>query len=242
MKASIRSITAVTMSSLLLLTGCGWLRSKPSADETRPIQPGISDRPNDAVSFGDAVNKATEAAELAQTVQTDEDWKMLASTWQQAIDLMNAVPASDAHYETAQQKVAEYQRNLEYAQSNSLTPVNVVRVSEAPPTDPAVPIAQKASQLQMGMSYREVVELLGRMPSTVHNDEILRDLGEPVYGHNLTTFEWKNDDPACHPVSVQFNSSGMTTGWSEGKSCPGPSIFNEPLGKDCAETTLCKLG
>ena len=114
-------------------------------------------------------------------------------------------------------------------------------VAKASTAQPAVTIAQKASQLQMGMTYQEVVELLGRMPSTVHNDEILRELGEPVTGDNLTTFEWKNDDPACYSVAVDFNSSGMTTGWNEGVSCPGASIFNEPLGKDCAETTLCKL-
>ncbi len=103
-------------------------------------------------------------------------------------------------------------------------------------------ISQKAAQLRMDMSYQEVFALLGRVPDTVVNDQIRQELGEPIQGHTLITFEWKNDNLNCQPVSVDFDSSKMTaTGWNEGRVCTGPSIFNEPFGKSCSETALCKV-
>jgi len=66
--------------------------------------------------FRDAVQSATQAAELTQTAQTPEEWQEVADLWQQAIDSMQAVPEGHQGYDIAQQKVGEYQRNLEYAQ------------------------------------------------------------------------------------------------------------------------------
>ena len=244
MQSSTHSIAALTTSLLILLSGCSFSSTAPesAADGLQPIQ---TDPPNQSIktdTFRDAVNKATEAANLAQTAKTSEEWSTLANIWQQATTLMQKIPASSPNYETAQQKAIEYQKNFEYAQGNNATPVDLVQQVEEP-TKQSLPIAQQAAQLKMGMTYREVVTLLGRMPNTVLTDQIRQELGEPIQGHNLISFEWRNDNPACHPVSVQFDPSGMTaTGWDEGKTCPGSSIFNEPFGKDCAETTLCKLG
>ncbi|MBC6472865.1 MAG: hypothetical protein GDA48_08620 [Hormoscilla sp. GM102CHS1] len=63
-----------------------------------------------------AINKSTSAAELTQTAQTKADWETLASKWSEAIELMKIVPSDHPEYERAQQKIVEYQRNLEYAQ------------------------------------------------------------------------------------------------------------------------------
>lgn len=65
-----------------------------------------------------AVNKAMSAAELTQLAQSNQEWNEVATNWQGAIDLMKAVPADSSKYQLAQEKVNEYQRNLEYAQSN----------------------------------------------------------------------------------------------------------------------------
>ncbi|GAB4301978.1 MAG: hypothetical protein Fur0025_42510 [Oscillatoriaceae cyanobacterium] len=72
--------------------------------------------------FGDAVKLAQEAALLVQSAgktQTAADWNKAASKWQEAIDLMKAVPEGDANYQTAQQKVTEYDKNQKYAQQNA---------------------------------------------------------------------------------------------------------------------------
>jgi hypothetical protein len=43
----------------------------------------------------------------------------VASQWQEAIALMKAVPSSHPYYTVAQQKSIDYQRNLDYAQTNA---------------------------------------------------------------------------------------------------------------------------
>ncbi|HLO49328.1 MAG TPA: hypothetical protein VK211_13000 [Kamptonema sp.] len=62
------------------------------------------------------VNKAQNAANLAQTSISKGEWEQVASEWQKAVELMKAVPPSSPNYEKAQQKAAEYQSNLAIAQ------------------------------------------------------------------------------------------------------------------------------
>lgn len=73
-------------------------------------------------------SQAMNAAELTQTAEFQEDWGQVALLWQQAISSMKAVPASHPSYAIAQQKLEEYERNLQYAQSN---------VSSRSPSNPA---------------------------------------------------------------------------------------------------------
>lgn len=72
-----------------------------------------------ATAFYNAVNKATSAAELTQTAKTKTQWSTVATNWQQAIALMKAVPKANPNHQVAQQKVVEYQKNLNYAQQAS---------------------------------------------------------------------------------------------------------------------------
>ncbi|MEO0457738.1 MAG: WD40 repeat domain-containing protein [Cyanobacteria bacterium P01_A01_bin.114] len=67
-------------------------------------------------SFNQALNQATEAAKLTQTAATEDQWNKVISHWQKAIDLMKAIPKSSPDYATAQQKIGEYEKNLQYAQ------------------------------------------------------------------------------------------------------------------------------
>lgn len=70
--------------------------------------------------FRDAVNTAMNAAELTQTAQTPEEWRVIAEQWRAAIEMMKAVPASHPRYDVAQQRaLEEYPRNLDYAQSKA---------------------------------------------------------------------------------------------------------------------------
>jgi hypothetical protein len=65
------------------------------------------------------VNKAISAATHTQSANTKDEWNLVASQWQEAIALMNAVPPSHPKSAIAQQEVIEYQRNLDYAQKNA---------------------------------------------------------------------------------------------------------------------------
>lgn len=77
--------------------------------------------------FREAVNRASSAVTLGQSAQSQDDWKLAASRWQQAITLMQQVPSDDPNYATAQTKTREYQQHLASAQQKangvtSLTP------------------------------------------------------------------------------------------------------------------------
>ena len=70
--------------------------------------------------FRNAVETALEATELNGTAQTSKEWRAVAEKWQQAIELMKAVPKSHEKYEVAQQRAFEaYPTNLAYAQGKA---------------------------------------------------------------------------------------------------------------------------
>ncbi len=71
-------------------------------------------------TFPDAVSKAINAANLTQSAKSPDEWKTVVSQWQAAIALMKNVPSSSPNYVVAQQKIKEYQINLNYAEKNSL--------------------------------------------------------------------------------------------------------------------------
>ncbi|MGJ5631079.1 hypothetical protein [Nostoc sp. CALU 1950] len=75
--------------------------------------------PTDA--FPDAVSKAMNAANLTQSAKSPDEWKTVVSQWEAAIALLKTVPSSSPNYAIAQQKIIEYQRNLNYAEKNSLS-------------------------------------------------------------------------------------------------------------------------
>lgn len=68
--------------------------------------------------FVEGSHQAMTAAELTQTAEFREEWSQIAILWQQAIAHMRSVPSSHSNYAIAQQKLQEYGRNLQYAQSN----------------------------------------------------------------------------------------------------------------------------
>jgi hypothetical protein len=74
---------------------------------------------DDPFNLGSA--QAMSAAELTQKAEYQEDWSQVALLWQQAVNQMQLVDKTHPKFEIAQQKVAEYRRNLKYAHSNLAT-------------------------------------------------------------------------------------------------------------------------
>jgi hypothetical protein len=68
--------------------------------------------------FKQGAEQAMSAAELTQTAEFKEEWVEVVLLWQEAIAQMQAVPKANPNHALAQQKVEEYSRNLQYAQSN----------------------------------------------------------------------------------------------------------------------------
>ncbi|MEH2147360.1 hypothetical protein [Nostoc sp.] len=71
-------------------------------------------------TFREAVSKAINAANLTQSAKSPDEWKTVVSQWQAAIALMKSVPSSSPNYVVAQQKIIEYQKNINYAQKNAV--------------------------------------------------------------------------------------------------------------------------
>ncbi|HLO52570.1 MAG TPA: hypothetical protein VK211_29495 [Kamptonema sp.] len=78
-----------------------------------------SPKPSQSHSFRNAVNIAINASKLAQSAQTEEEWNLVASQWQEAVTMMKKVPPESANYALAQKKALEYQKNLAYAQESA---------------------------------------------------------------------------------------------------------------------------
>ncbi|MGD1809339.1 hypothetical protein ACP6PL_28430 [Dapis sp. BLCC M126] len=62
-----------------------------------------------------AVNRAINAAEMAQSAQSQIEWEAVASQWQDATELMKIVPVSHPKYKEARKKIKEYQSYADYA-------------------------------------------------------------------------------------------------------------------------------
>ncbi|MCL2933893.1 MAG: hypothetical protein MGG11_17070 [Trichodesmium sp. MAG_R03] len=62
-----------------------------------------------------AVNRALNAAEMAQSAKSQIEWEAVASQWQDATELMKIVPPSHPKYKEARKKVKEYQSYTDYA-------------------------------------------------------------------------------------------------------------------------------
>lgn len=90
-----------------------------SAPAATPNKPAASTPAAQSDPWREGVNSATRAANLAQTASTQAQWNEVATQWQQAIDLMKKVPQSSPNYQAAQDRVASYQSNLNYAQQNA---------------------------------------------------------------------------------------------------------------------------
>ena len=77
--------------------------------------------PTDAApeSFVQAVRTAIAASKATQTAKSADEWNAVATQWQEALDLMKAVPKSNRNYAVAQKRVETYQINLKYAQQKA---------------------------------------------------------------------------------------------------------------------------
>ncbi|MEP0859663.1 hypothetical protein [Trichocoleus sp. DQ-U1] len=69
--------------------------------------------------FADAVRLAEQTSIAGRNAQTSAQWLDLAAKWQQASDLMAAVPPSDSRYGTAQDRVESYRKKSEIAQQEA---------------------------------------------------------------------------------------------------------------------------
>ncbi len=126
----------------------------PGVSKAKASSPNSSPTPQPE-RFQEALDTAFGAATIAQSAQSKDDWNLVVSRWQSAINLLKALPKSSANYAIAQKKITEYQRNLAYAQKqvNSDPKVTGKPISlsmaasrQTSPSAPASAVAPKPSR------------------------------------------------------------------------------------------------
>jgi predicted aspartyl protease len=111
------------------------VKSSLASQTQRPLSKTPSNKvQSDAYPL--ALDKAQSAKSMSQSVQSAEDWTLVASRWKQAIALLKQVPKSDPNKKSADQKLGEYQRNLTLAESRS-TQISKDRI---PTLDPGISV------------------------------------------------------------------------------------------------------
>ncbi len=126
-KAVFRPVASVAVfTATLLISGCsqapppiattGSPTAAPSPILNRPSP--VPTLPGDP--FQRAVDRAASATTLAQAAQTQDDWRLVVSRWQQAIAFLKAVPPANVNYGKARQLLTQYQQSLSLAQQRSL--------------------------------------------------------------------------------------------------------------------------
>lgn len=89
--------------------------SEGASVSTAPESSSFSDAASTEDPFSRAVNLAQASVDAGQSARTSAEWLALAAQWQQASELMSAVPPDDPRYATAQSRVELYRQNSEAA-------------------------------------------------------------------------------------------------------------------------------
>lgn len=132
---------------LLALSGC---RSTPKVNVPPPevVEVPVTNRPPTRPiaasptvdSYNRAIDQADSAITISQSAQSQDDWNLVVSRWQQAVQLMKSVPANSPRHAQAKTKIAEFERNLDTARKQ------MSRIGSKPaPVDLGSPIETASS-------------------------------------------------------------------------------------------------
>jgi len=116
---------------MALGTGCASVAVNSSADLSPSPEPVAIASPTPAVApppapaepppdpYPQALEQAANAVNMSRAAQSQDDWRLVVSRWQQAIQLMQQVPTTSPNHASAQSKLGEYRRNLAIAQQQA---------------------------------------------------------------------------------------------------------------------------
>lgn len=93
-------------------TGAGFGESASSNEESAVLEEALATQ-TDAYETG--VSLASSAYSLSQSAVSPDDWGLVASRWQRAVEQLERVDDISEHYSVAQTKIPEYAANAQYA-------------------------------------------------------------------------------------------------------------------------------
>ena len=171
LKSSVKTSTLIVVSSILALgsfacssndtdtanltdatTASPVESPTPAASPTPKPQPQASPSPEpkastDSNTYAHAMDIATGAITIGKSAVSRDDWSLVASQWQRAINLLKSIPASDGNYATAQQKLPIYQGLMAEAKTKAAPPPEKPKEGDTEPDYFSVPIKKRQGQI-----------------------------------------------------------------------------------------------
>ncbi|MBE9117057.1 clan AA aspartic protease [Lusitaniella coriacea LEGE 07157] len=209
-----RTTTSIALTSLFALgiVACG-----RDQTENKVESPAVA-ASNSADPYKQAINTASSAIKVTQGTPQQADWAKASQHWQQAIQHLQAVPASHPQHQAAQTKIPQYQRFLAVAQNKSKAAnPPAAKTAKLPsgrdPYNEAIALASSAitvSQTAMVQEdwtiiaerWRQAVDYLKAVPSS-HPQYQAAQAKIPQYQRFFTEAK----DKANPPQSVQANTN-----------------------------------
>ncbi len=125
--------------------------ASPSARLSPVLKPKLSRPPKVAASptekaadnsgaYDRAIDLAAGASTISKSAVSRDDWKLVANSWQQAINLLKQVPASSPQHAIAQKKLPQYQRFLGEAKEKAAPPIKKITQGDINPQFFSIPI------------------------------------------------------------------------------------------------------
>ncbi|MEM9772475.1 MAG: retropepsin-like aspartic protease [Cyanobacteria bacterium P01_D01_bin.73] len=149
-------------------------REKPATKAPSPKTPPAKSQalPNVGNETGDtykfALNKAYSAAKLSQSARAMSDWEFVVSRWQEAINLLKTIEDTDTR---AAKKIAEYSKNLAYAQQ---------RAAQIPQAPKPIRIQQAPAQTASAARGTPAPRAAAAVPATPQRVSIPQASGAPA--------------------------------------------------------------
>lgn len=129
--------------------------SSPTADNAGANSTVVPGETAGSEDFRKGIELASGAFLLGQSAQSPDDWGLVTNRWSRAIQSLQSVPQGSANYETAQTKISEYERNLNYAQQQLEALQNPPDPIPLAPR-PVVPLGQSSATGQHNQSSPSV--------------------------------------------------------------------------------------
>ena len=122
----------------------------PVVSPTPKPKPQVSSEPKastDSKNYAQAMDIATGAITISKSAVSRDDWDLVANQWQQAVNFLESIPASDKNYAAARQKLPIYQRFMAEAKTKATPPPEKPKVGDTEPDYFSVPIKKRQGQI-----------------------------------------------------------------------------------------------
>lgn len=107
-------------SGILLLSVLTGKASEPTVASVEPptveaVEALTKAEPVASTAYENAIVEATAATAELEAAESSEDWARIARQWHRSLSSLGGIPISSDDHSQAQVKIAEYQRNYDYA-------------------------------------------------------------------------------------------------------------------------------